>query len=231
MIVIYTKQVTNRIKYAFDFVFANYFGIAYEIILDANISKESDKIYLSYAAEKHDGFFSVFQEDLLLKEDIVPQKLFVSTIHEMPVFFQTTDHYDLPFDIFSAIFYLVTRYEEYLPHAKDEHDRYKSSNSILANPAFNFSPIVEIWLDFFKQELLKINATIPFKKHEFEYQPTFDIDNAFQYLGRNWFKKPPNIFNATCIKVLLKKEKDPFDTFDFIHQEIIKHQLKPIFFF
>lgn len=231
MIVIYTKQVTNRIKYAFDFVFVNYFGINYEIIFDATIPKNADKIYLNYSSEKLEGFYAIFQDDLLLEDSIHQQKLFVSSIQQMPVFFQTTKNFDLQFDIFSAIFYLVTRYEEYLPHTKDEHNRYKSSNSILANPAFNFSPIVEIWLNYFKQKLFTLNTTIPFKKIEFEYQPTFDIDNAFQFLGRNWLKNPPNIFDKNCITILLKKEKDRFDTFKFINQEIIKYQLKPIFFF
>ena len=230
MIVIYTARVTNRIKYAFDFVFANYFGIAYEFIFDTSISKIPGTIYLNYSKKRVDGFFSIYQDDLLLEETIREQKLFVSRIEEMPVFFQTTDHYDLQFDIFAAIFYLVTRYEEYLPHEKDEHDRYKSSNSILENPAFNFSPIVEIWLDFFKHELLKVNPDMIFKKHDFEYQPTFDIDNAFQFLGRNWLKKPPNIFDTTCRNVLQKKQKDPYDTFNFIQVEIEKYKLDPVFF-
>lgn len=230
MIVIYTARVTNRIKYAFDFVFANYFGIGYEFIFDTSISKKSDIVYLNYSKKRVDGFFSIYQDDLLLEETIHEKKLFVSRIQEMPVFFQTTDYYDLQFDFFSAIFYLVTRYEEYLLHEKDEHDRYKSSNSILANPAFNFSPIVEIWLNFFKQELLKLNADLDFKKHQFEYQPTFDIDNAFQFLGRNWLKKPPNIFDKTCRNVLQKKQKDPYDTFNFIQNEIEKYKLDPVLF-
>ena len=231
MIVIYTKQVTNRIKYAFDFVFVNYFGIDYEIISDASHSKNADKFYLSYSTEKTENYFSIFQDELLLEDSIKLQKLFISKENDIPVFFQTDENFDIRFDLFAAIFYLITRYEEYLHHEQDEHGRYKSSNSILSNAAFNFSPIVEIWLDYFKQELVKQFPGIIFKNHEFEYQPTFDIDNAFQYLGRNWLHKPPNIFNKKCRNVLLKKEKDAFDTFDFIQQEIITNQLQPIFFF
>ncbi len=231
MIVIYTKQVTNRIKYTFDFVFVNYFGIDYEISFDASVTKKTDKFYLSYSTEKHENYFSIFQDELLLEDSIQQQKLFISKENDIPVFFQTDKNFEIRFDIFAAIFYLITRYEEYLPHEQDEHGRYKSSNSILSNAAFNFSPIVEIWLDYFKQELVKQFPGITFNNHEFEYQPTFDIDNAFQYLGRNWLHKPPNIFNNNCRSALLKKSKDAFDTFDFIQQEIIKNQHQPIFFF
>ena len=231
MIVIYTPKVTNRIKYTLDFVFQQYFGIDYELTENADFTILSENCNINYSNKKIDNWFSVFQDDLLLQEDIRVQKLFVSFEYELPVFFQTTDHYNLKFDIFSAIFFLLSRYEEYLPHEKDVHERYKSSNSILANPAFNFSPIVEFWLDLFKKELLKIQPNLSFKKYEFEYLPTFDIDNAFQFLGRNWLKNPPNIFQKTCRKVLFKKEKDPYNNFDFILEELEKNKLRSIFFF
>jgi hypothetical protein len=166
-----------------------------------------------------------------LEETIVDQKLFITHQKQQPVFFQTTDKYDLQFDIFSAVFYLITRYEEYLLHEPDTHGRYKSTNSILSKKEFNFSPIVDVWLNTFKEDLWKMNPNLNFKNFEFEYIPTFDIDNAFKYLGRNWKHKPPNIFNKECRNVLLKKQPDPYDTFNFIFNEIDKYHLQPIFFF
>lgn len=230
MIVIYTPKVTNRIKYILDFIFTGYFGIPYEITADPAVSRVSGNIYISYCAQKISGFFSIYQDDLLLTEEIKTQHIFVSREQQMPVFFQTTEHFDLRFDIFSCIFYLLSRYEEYLPHETDVHGRYKSSNSILSKLDFNFSPIVEVWLHYFKNELLKINPAIPFRKYKFEYLPTFDIDNAYKYKGRNWLKRPPNIFKKECRNILLG-QKDPYDTFDFILGELEKHGLTALFFF
>ncbi len=231
MIVIYTPKVTNRIKYTADFVFSQYFGIQYEFTEKPEFISVPDKVCLNYSPTVKKGFFNIFQDNLLLESDIQEQQIFVSREADMPVFFQTTENFDIRFDIFSCVFYLLSRYEEYLPHDKDVHGRYKSSNSILSKKEFTFSPIVEIWLNFFKEELLKINSTLPFKKHEFEYVPTFDIDNAFRYLGRNWFQKPPNIFDSNCLPVLLKQQADPFDIFDKLLEEINKYNLNPIFFF
>jgi hypothetical protein len=191
----------------------------------------SDNVYLNYSKNRLANFYNIFQDDLLLDKEIRPQNIFVSREAAMPVFFQTTDTFEMKFDIFSCIFFLVTRYEEYLPHDKDMHGRYKSGNSILAKPEFNFSPIVETWLHFFKQELLKINSSLEFKKYEFEYLPTFDIDNAFKYLGRNWLKHPPNIFEVNYWKTLLGKQIDPFDIYDKILSETSKYDLHKIFFF
>lgn len=231
MIVIYTPKVTNRIKYTLDFVFLQYFGITYELTENPDFAALSGNFLINYSNQIIKNSFSIFQEDLLLQHDIHPQKIFISGEQDFSVFFQTTEHYDLKFDIFSCIFYLISRYEEYLPHKKDQHGRYASANSILANKAFCFSPIVEIWLDFLKREILKIQPNIPFKNQKFEYLPIFDIDNAFQFLGRNWLKNPPDIFTKTCRNVLLKKEKDAFDTFDFILEELNRNKLKSVFFF
>lgn len=231
MIVIYTPKVTNRIKYTTDFIFSQYFGLNYELTDNPYIAVGSDNLYINYSKNIKPFFYNIHQDDLLLKSDVQKQNILISFEAGVPVFFQATQQYNLRFDIFSCIFYLLSRYEEYLPHEKDIHERYKSSNSLLANKEFNFSPIVEIWLHFFKAELLKIKPKLSFKQFQFEYTPTFDIDNAFRYLGRNWRKHPPNIFKKECRKTLTKVQQDPFDIFDKILNEINRYKLRPIFFF
>ena len=39
-------------------------------------------------------------------------------------FFEQTENSALPFDVFAAGFYLLSRYEEYLPHIKDRFHRF-----------------------------------------------------------------------------------------------------------
>lgn len=231
MIVIYTPKVTNRIKYTADFIFEQYFGITYEFTENPSVTISPENFYINYSKQKLSNFFSVFQDDLLLEENVKAQKIFVSREAEMPVFFQTTESFDLKFDIFSCIFYLLSRYEEYLPHDKDIHGRYKSSNSILAKPEFNFSPVVEIWLNYFRDELLKLRTNLSFKKYRLEYVPTFDVDNAFKYLGRNWQKHPPNILKSDCLKTLVGNQQDAFNIFDDIITELNQYSYNPVFFF
>lgn len=215
-----------------DFVFTQYFGIEYELTENPDIITLPDTVYISYSTQKvANNFYTVFQDNLLLEQDIKTPSIFVSREASMPVFFQTTDDYDLKFDLFSCIFYLLSRYEEYLPHDKDEHGRYKSSNSILAKKEFNFAPVIETWLIFFKEALLKINSQLFFKKYEFEYIPTFDIDNAYRYLGRNWKKHLPNVLNSGYWKTVTGLQKDPYDIFDKLLIETEIDKLKPIFFF
>lgn len=234
-IVIYTFKVTNRLYYVLDFIFVQYFGLEY--IIENN--PENIKKYLAnpnffcinYADEKIENIFSIPQNDILWKENIEPQKLFISKIGDMPVLFPDENiSTNFPFDIFSAVFYLISRYEEYLPHEQDIHGRYLSHNSILSNPVFSFRPVVEIWLQYFQKELLKRNEFLEFKKHQLTKVFTFDIDNAFQYKNRNWLKHPPNIFKKEVRTVLLNKKHDKYDTFDFIFH-FCKQLDTPVFFF
>lgn len=167
----------------------------------------------------------------MLEDDIRKQQIDVSREDGLPVFFQSDERLDVTFDVFAAIFYLLSRYEEYLPHETDEHGRFKSADSVLSDKAFNFSPVVEIWLQAFKNKLLQFLPGLPFKVYQFEIQPTFDIDNAFKYKGRNWLKHPPNIFRNECRQVLSGQQNDPYDTVDFILDQIRIFQVHPVFFF
>lgn len=231
MIVIYTPKVTNRIKYTIDFVFRQYFGIDYQLTENPDFTIVPENLNISYSTKKIENCLHIYQDGLLLETAVKEQKLFVSREAEIPVFFQTTDRYDIRFDIFSCIFFLLSRYEEYCLHEQDMHGRYKSSNSVLAKKEFAFSPIVETWLSFLKDELLKIDPNLPFKKYEFEYLPTFDVDNAFKYVGRNWKKHIPDISKPEAWKTLAGKQPDKFDIFDNIFAALKKHDLKALFFF
>jgi hypothetical protein len=237
LIIIYTPKVTNRIRYTLDFVFTQYFGIEYQITDDFSFVSHS-AFSINYSDVKVEGCYNIYQSPLLLESHICAQHIFVTREsifnneeESIPVFFQSTDHFDLKYDVFAAIFYLLSRYEEYLPHEKDEHGRYRSSNSILSNPQFKFCPIIETWLSDLKNRLLSLNASLSFKEYKFEYMPTFDIDNAYKYSGRDWRKHPPNIFDAECRAVLRKKIKDPYDTYEFMLTDLVKSGHEATFFF
>ena len=88
MIVIYTPKVTNRIKYTFDFVFSQYFGIDYTIVHEPITAFVSSNIYINYSKEIKQQYFNIVQHDLLLETNITPQELFVSRVTNFSVFFK-----------------------------------------------------------------------------------------------------------------------------------------------
>ncbi len=63
--------------------------------------------------EYHDGFF-IKASPLLFENEIKKQEIQVVEKNNVKVLFPNEED-DLGFDIFSAVFYMLSRYEEYLP--------------------------------------------------------------------------------------------------------------------
>lgn len=128
-------------------------------------------------------------------------------------------------DIFSAVFYVTSRMEEYTQTTKDKHGRYLPENSILSKMEVLHLPIVNVWLAYLKSEILKKFPNLVFEKKQFSFQPSYDIDMAWAYknkgLLRSTSAKILDLFKgdkaiAAERKAVLKNEKkDPFDNFDF----------------
>ena len=140
----------------------------------------------------------------------------------------------IPFDIFSATFYLVSRYEEYLLHTEDMYGRFAHENSLAFQNDFLHLPLVNVWLEDFKLKLLQLFPSLTFQPKAFSFVPTYDIDIAWSYkekgLLRNigGFLKHPTIDR---IATLFGNKKDPFDSYDFLHDTHSKFNLSPLYFF
>ena len=80
-----------------------------------------NKINYSDTAILETEFF--IQANGLLDQKGVSEIEIIITQDNIPFFFASNSEESYPFDIFSASFYLVTRYEEYLPHLKDNYNR------------------------------------------------------------------------------------------------------------
>ena len=88
--------------------------------------------------------------DCFFQNNILVQNTSCVQWHNLTTFFQTGG--DLPFDVFAASFYLISRYEEYLPHEKDMYGRYAHENSLAYKERFLQLPLINIWLT----ELVKL---------------------------------------------------------------------------
>src|SRR5439155_13818145 len=90
------------------------------------------------------------------------------------------------FDILAATFYLISRYEEYLPHVKDEFGRYAHINSLAFRDHFLHLPLVNLWWNQFLLFLSK-KYRYPLQNQSstpFRFIPTYDIDIAYSYKNK-----------------------------------------------
>jgi hypothetical protein len=84
--------------------------------------------------------------------------------------------------LLAAIFFLLSRYEEYHPHQKDMYGRYAHEASIAYQHNFLKIPLINLWL--------KISETLAQKdpsldsRPSFRFEPTYDIDLAWSYKAK-----------------------------------------------
>jgi hypothetical protein len=233
MLLIYTPQSTARLQYICKFIFEEMLGITYSLTLDEVNFAKHDGYKINYSHREFDNSFQIKPHGLLFQNGIKPQEIICSKEDDFIIFFKTgSEHFS--FDILSTIFYLISRYEEYLPHEKDMYGRYAHTNSLAHKEGFLNVPLVNIWVDKIKTELKKQYAKINFKPSTFNFKPTYDIDIAWSYkekgILRNiggFFKKP----SLERLTTLFANKQDPYDCYRFLDDTHILYNLKPIYFF
>ncbi len=213
-------------------------GVDFSITIDSEEFRNHEGVKINYSdADIHPAHgvnaFSIQGNSLLFDEIIIRQEIICFNVDGFKAFFRTHNS-DFPFDIFAASFYLLTRYEEYLPHEKDMYGRYAHENSLAFKEGFLNLPLVNIWVKEFIKRLKKKFSMFNVQLPIFNFEPTYDIDIAYscKYKGllRNigGFIKSPS---SERIKVLAGSANDPFDSYEWLHQLHQRYNLQPLYFF
>src|SRR5690606_37181669 len=124
MLLVYTHKITPRLKYIFKQICTRILGIPDDFTTTVEDFIAHDSLKMSYTRQSLGNEIFVRSHDLLFEQGISDLDIKVSDWEETKCFFANSDQSALPFDIFSASFYLLSRYEEYLPHVKDEFGRF-----------------------------------------------------------------------------------------------------------
>ena len=230
--IIYSSYSTARLHYIIATLFGN------DTILTSSkeefIHSASFKINYSDERISNDEFF-IQPHGLLFETNIQLQIIECFEWNGVKVFFKTAG--DIPFDIFAAAFYLISRYEEYLPHELDMYGRFAHTNSLAYKENFLQIPLVNLWL----KEIEKHHSSFTIHHSPFTFIPTYDIDIAYAYLHQPFFKNLFGFYND-LFKFNFEKftersnvysgwKKDPFDTYDWLDALHQQYQLQPIYFF
>ena len=146
-ILILVSKITNRLFYIIELIFKEELGINFKFTTD----KEK---YLAYEGPKfHYGQYpleddnSLFQQsvNLLFERDIADQNVKICKHNDEKAIFPVFNEKSLfPFDVFAASFYIISRYEEYLPHVSDQYNRFQPQDSILSKMDSFEKPVINI---------------------------------------------------------------------------------------
>jgi hypothetical protein len=242
---VYSHSISPRLQYVADFL-SQYYGQAFKLTSDEGSFASSPitcKINYSYHRIA-EGEIWIHPHALLFETAIHPVRTEcfahqAFSQQQYACFFKTEG--DWPFDLPAAIFYLLTRYEEYLPHKKDEYGRYAHQNALAFKEHFLHQPLVNIWLEDFRQLLLVKDSKFAVPHTSFSFLPTYDIDMAWSFQHKGLMRSAGASLNYFLrgrwksllhrIRVLRRKEKDPYDTYAWMNELHQKFGLKPLYFF
>ncbi|MCV6628803.1 MAG: polysaccharide deacetylase family protein [Flavobacteriaceae bacterium] len=178
---------------------------------------------ITYSKQALQSEFHIRSHHLLFEQGISDIDIPIEDWDGVVAFFAAGEQSALAYDIFAASFYLLSRYEEYLPHVKDPHGRYPFSESIAVQHGFIERPIIDIWayrlLEKLQQKFPDLEAELP----SFSYQSIMDVttSHAYAYRGaiRTIYGLARDIGNLNFASVrmrfgvLLGLQKDPYNNF------------------
>lgn len=241
MILIYTHKVTPRVRYIFKHIFTRILQVQIDFTgkVEEFVAYNGPKF--SYTNVPLGKEFFVQSNELLFQQGIKDVEIVIQNWGEVPCFFPTVEASEIPFDIFAASFFLISRYEEYLPHIKDKHGRFTASESIAYQNGFLEKPMVDIWAYKFLDTLKQKFPDFEHITREYQYISTIDVDNAYAYKYKSFirtiggFLKDVSQFKVFTIwdrfTVFFNLKKDPFNTFQKIIELKKAHNVRTIFFF
>ena len=244
--------------YLLDIIFKEFLGLEFKIEINSKPEYEillpNDNLIVI-----EDHFFALFSDghDYLKKENI-PGQIFFSenpfnkeknipvifgipevTINEMN---QKIIHCKI--DIFSSIFFMLARWEEYVITDKDEFGRFPEKLSLSIRNGISRRPVVNEYIELLWNMLRFHGYSGERRKNMFEAVITHDVDQLIRYknisrlfrilAGDLLLRKKPGLIPKSIkdyFDIKSGNKKDSYDSFDFLMDQSEKINVKSHFYF
>ncbi len=238
-LLIYTPRTTPRVEYIFNFIFHSLLGISYEATTSREVFFSSDMPVMSYAKHPVDKGVWIHSHELLFETGIEPVDPKTGMWNDLPALFFTGPGPDLPFDLFAASFYLITRYEEYLDFPKDAFRRFPAKASIAYREQFLDIPLIDRWVRKLGRILKVRYPELEIAPPAFTFLSTIDVDQAWAYrhkgILRHLMGGTADLFQGRFAdlsrRMASEISADPYGSYDYLKEVHQTCDLKPVFFF
>lgn len=235
VLTIFSPHISPRLRY----IVAALFKESATLTDHAEAYLSSQGPCINYSDQSIDKGIQIVPATLLHETSIREQDIRMSNWQGLPVFFAGPGQ--LPFDIFSASFYLLSRYEEYLDHEKDQYGRYDHRNSMAFRHGFLDIPLIDCWMLAFENEIQKTYPLYHLPASQLAVQPTYDIDIAYRFRDISPFKNIKGYFTDLLTgrfdalmersAIYSGKQKDSYDIYDWLDELHQQYALQPYYFF
>ena len=242
MILIYCNKTSPRIEYIFNHIFKLILNKKFSITNSRTEFTDFKGYKFSYA---NTPIFKelFFQSNGLLEErGLENYEIKTFEWENVKCFFKVTEKSAIPFDVFSAIFFLISRYEEYMPHSSNNRSEFSYLESIAYKENFLEIPVIDIWIEKLTSVLenkiqlkCKIDPNIQTSQilmsslHPFKYTNKYPFE-SFSIWFKNLIKL--NLWEVIeHLLVLLKIKIDPWEIDNYIKSLLFGSKTKATFFF
>ena len=241
MLLIFTHKTTPRLRYIFKQILKEFLGIEFGLTskVEEFVSHKGPK--MSYTKRPLGGELFFKSHKVLFEQGVNDIDISISKWEGIPIFFKTGENSAMPFDIFGASFYLLSRYEEYLPHIRDDHNRFSSEDSLAFKNDFMKLPLVDMWVaELFK--ILNNNFENKFVlKRKFRFESTINVSQVYKFKSKGLVRsiagtladvfrfRIADLYDRALSSLGLRK--DPYDSFNFLARVQKKYNVNMSFFF
>lgn len=224
MILVYTHRITTRVRYIFTHFFNTYTDheVSFTNVLETFIAHSGPK--LSYTKNALGNEFFIQSHVLLFEQGLKDYDISLDLWGDTPAFFPCIEKSAIPFDLFAASFYMLSRYEEYMPHLKDHMGRFNTQNSLLFAEDKLMLPVVDIWAQQFLDRFLIDFPEIQKKVHPPFLKTVLEVPECFAYQSKSFLRsvveslldlisfRLGSLVDRMTVRFGLRK--DPYDVYD-----------------
>ncbi len=235
MILIYSDKDSLRLQYILKELLGCRMGATYSLTNDFEAFLTHQGTKINYSKRQVEHALTIIPHGLLWETGITPQQITVKQEKWWRFYFFEQNSDPVPFDIFSAAFWLLSRYEEYHTTTSDAHGRFDHQASLAYKEQFLSVPLVDCWVQQLVYHLKQQFSDFKIKETGFEPLSTIDIDFAYRYigigLGRQLGKLTKSLLQLrladtfTQLKSMFGFERDPYDTYGYIRQMALTNQV------
>ncbi len=241
MLLVYSHKITPRLTYVFKHIFLRILRvpISFTTKVEEFVAHSGPKITYTKAALGKEFFIK--NNPLLFEQGINEVNINLSKWDDVPCFFPVGEVSSIPFDIFAASFYLITRYEEYQPHVADANGRFSATQSLAFQGEFLEKPIIDIWAYKLLDRLREKYPDYNFPKRKFQFVATINVSEAYAFRNKGIIRNIGGLLTdivkfdferfSRRILVLFRIRKDPYNIYDKILDISTKYNIRTLFFF